>query len=98
MIALDYMLPRNHARRETENYVSSPPALFIRTDDGSSIFALGLQEFSHHKGGRGGMYHYNVLRNGRETGEWACRIEKHGGRVSIYTPEGRKRWTGKVFI
>ena len=98
MIALDYMMPRNHAPAESENYVVSPPALFIRTDDSKSVFALGPQEFTHHKEGTKGLFHFNVLRNGRDTGEWACRIEKRGGRVSIYTPDGYKRWTGKVFI
>ncbi|SRR6266852_3120466 len=98
MIALDYMMPKNHAPAETENYVASPPALFIRSDDSRNVFALGMQEFTHHSRGIKGLFHYNVLRNGYETGEWASRIEKRGGRVSIHTPDGTKRWTGKVFI
>jgi len=98
MITPDYMMPQNHAKAETDSYVTSPPALFIRADDSQSIFALGPQEFTRFHEGVAGLYHYNVIRNGKDTGEWACRIERRGSKIFIYTPTGYKRWTGRTFV
>ena len=88
-----YMIPRGEQDRVTEEYVSSPPALTI-TDERGDLWCLGFN------GGRvqGGEFAYGVLRNGVDTGEMANRIERRGGRIRIFGPDGWKSWTGASFI
>ena len=88
-----FMVRRCRQTHVTENYVSSPPALTI-TDEAGDLWCLGFG------GGRvqGGEFAYNVLRNGVETGEMANRIERRGGRITIFTAGGWKRWTGGSFV
>lgn len=77
----------------TESYVSSPPALTI-TDEQGAIWCLGFAGGSI----TGGEFVFNVLRNGKDVGEMANRIERRNGRIRIFTGAGWKRWTGVSFI
>lgn len=78
---------------KTEAAVVSPPALWITADDGST-FTLGFDG----GGERTGEYEFDVVRNGRKTGEFACRIEMRGGKVRIFGSAGWRVWNGKEFI
>lgn len=104
MTIYDYMLPAYHRINGeqfhiTDGDVVSPPALFIESENGD-VWTLGVREYFQHApfAQRGGEFIYNVLRNGVEIGEWACRIERRGGRVRIFTPQGWKRFNGREFI
>lgn len=93
--ALQYMVrqgPQNHI---TENYVSSPPALTI-TDDVGDLWCLGFNAPPERI--QGGEYSFSVLRNGMPTGEFANRIERRAGRISIFTADGWKRWRNGSFV
>jgi len=81
--------PQTHI---TENYVSSPPALTI-TDEAGDVWVLGLDSVISR-----GEFAFPVLRNGFPVGEMANRIERRGGKISIFGPEGRKVWTGRSFV
>lgn len=91
-----FMVRQGEQLHITENYVSTPPALTI-TDEAGDLWCLGFNNAPH---GRvpGGEFAYNVLKNGAETGEFASRIERRGGRISIFTADGWKRWTGASFL
>lgn len=93
---LPFMLPNEEQHHITEGYVSSPPALVI-TDAGNNVFALGFMEQPK---GRGpdGEFAFDVLRNGKATGEIASRIEMRKGVVRIFTRNGWKRFSGTSFI
>jgi hypothetical protein len=91
--ALDYMLPPAQQTHITESYVSTPPALFI-IDEAGVVWTLGFNQVM----GPRGEYAFNVLMNGKETGEFASRIERRGGKIRIFTLGGWKRFTGKSFI
>lgn len=93
MKALAYMLPPAQQTHITDEYVSSPPALFI-IDEQGAVWTLGLQ----HQMGPRGEYAFNVLRNAQQTGEFASRIERRGGKIRIFTVNGWKRWTGNSFF
>ena len=77
----------------TESYVCVPPALVIRDRDGAS-WTLGFR----HAGHRTGEFEFDVVRNGVDTGETACRIEYRAGRVRIYGSDRWRTWNGKSFI
>lgn len=71
-------------RREdrTESYVCIPPALIITDSDGGT-WTLGTEYNTH--------FEWNVLRNDKDTGEFASRIEYRrdnvGGVLRIYGRE-----------
>ena len=91
-----YMLQNKEQLHETESYVSVPPALHI-TDEANNVWCLGF----HNVGGDGvsrGEFCYDVLRNGKWTGEHANRIERRGKRIRIFGPDGWKVWTGRSFL
>jgi hypothetical protein len=88
-----YMLRREPGSFSTENYVSTPPALLVVEEDGT-VWTLGSNQVM----GPRGEYGFDVLRNGAWTGEWASRIERRAGVVSIFTADGRKNWNGNAFI
>lgn len=88
-----YMHKRKAGEFETENYVATPPALLVVEADGT-VWTLGSNQVM----GPRGEYGFDVLRNGEWTGEWASRIERRAGVVSIFTAEGRKNWNGNTFI
>lgn len=90
---MDFMVRHGEQTHITESYVSSPPALVIH-DERGDVWCLGF-------GGGGisrGEYEFDVLRNGKPTGEMANRIERRNGKVRIFTSSGFKRWTGNTFI
>jgi hypothetical protein len=87
-----YMKLRGEQHFETENYVSTPPALLVLEGDGT-VWTLGFERMF----GPRGEYAFTVLRNGQWTGEWASRIERRAGRVRIFTANGFKIWNGKAF-
>ncbi len=91
--ALAYMLPPAQQNHITENYVSTPPALFI-IDEAGIVWTLGLK----HTLGPRGEYAFPVLCNGQDTGELASRIERRNGKIRIFTINGWKRFTGKSFL
>ena len=91
-----YMLPPKLQQHITESYVSSPPALTI-TDERGNVWALGT-EYLRQSDAPNGEFAFNILRNGRETGEYASRIERRGGKIRIFTRQGWKHWTGRGFI
>jgi hypothetical protein len=93
---LDYMLPENAQRYETDSYVSVPPALII-TDERNAVWTLGFNPIDD-RGVSRGEFCYDVLRNGVSTGEYANRIERRGKRVRIFGPQGWKNWTGRSFV
>jgi hypothetical protein len=90
---LQYMKLGGEQKFETENYVSTPPALLVVEGDGT-VWTLG---FNRTFGPRG-EFAFDVLRNGSFTGEWASRIERRSGRVRVFTVEGWKVWSGSSFI
>jgi hypothetical protein len=80
----------------TESYVSSPPAAYIINSQGLT-FTLGfnlqqLRDSPH------GHYAFNILVDGKETGEFATHIEKRNGKVRIFTSSSWKIWNGRCFI
>lgn len=66
----------------TESYVCIPPALIITDSDGGT-WTLGTEYNTH--------FEWNVLRNDRNVGEFASRIDYHrdntGGVLRIYGRE-----------
>lgn len=93
-----YMAPQGPQRHITEEYVSSPPALWV-IDTTGVIWTLAI-EFGYRLGGTDprGEYCFEVLANGNKTGEFASRIERRAGRIRIFTHTGWKRWTGRAFV
>jgi hypothetical protein len=92
-VRLPYMKLQNEQCFETENYVSTPPALLVLEGDGT-VWTLGFNQVF----GPRGEYAFDVLRNGQPTGEYASRIERRAGRIRIFTVEGFKTWNGSQFI
>jgi len=87
------MLRAKEQLYQTENYVSVPPALVI-TDERGDVWTLGFQYGPAPRG----EYAFQVLRNGHIVGEYASRIEYRGGKLRIFTDQGFKCWTGRLFI
>ena len=79
----------------TEAYVSIPPALIIR-DSENAYWTLGFDY--DEREWRGGRYEYDVIRNGRKTGEFARIIEFRKGKVKIFGAEGWRIWNGNQFV
>ena len=88
-----FMRPRGPHTPITESYVSIPPALVI-TDNEGALWTLGFDQGEW----RTGEFEFDVVRNGRKTGEHACRIEFRAGRVRIFGTAGWRVWNGKTFI
>jgi hypothetical protein len=74
---------------QTEEYVSSPPALIIMDETGA-VWTLGFARGA----GPHGEFAFDVLREGMPTGEFASRIERRKGRIRCYTRSGWKVWNG----
>lgn len=90
-----FMVRHGEQKHITEAYVSSPPALTL-TDQQGNVWCLG---FNSPRGRvQGGEFAFDVLKNGQWMGEYASRIEMRGMKISIFTAEGWKRWTGISFI
>lgn len=88
-----FMRPRGEHMPVTESSVSIPPALVIQDSEGA-LWTLGFDQ----GGWRTGEYEYDVVRNGKKTGEKACRIEYRSGKVRIYGADRWRVWTGTRFI
>lgn len=88
-------LVRYERENKTESYVVIPPA-FIITDSDGACWTFGTEYTPPHDGD----FEWNVLRNGRDTGETAKRIEYRVGKVRIFGHYGWKSWSrsGKCFI
>lgn len=71
----------------TENYVSSPPALWI-VDETGAAWTLGMKEGAAPRG----EFAFDVLRNGENTGVIASRIERRNNRIRAFTKDGWKIW------
>ena len=91
-----FMRPLREQLHITEQYVAVPPALTI-TDEGNNVWTLGTQMAPRAKCPNG-EYAFDVVRNGFATGDFASRIERRGGRIRIFTPDGWKRFNGRSFI
>lgn len=81
---------------ESEAYVVSPPALWI-LDKERARWTMGFMR-PHRDPHRTGEYEFDVVRNGKPTGEYACRIEYKRGVVWIFGADGWRHWNGKTFI
>ena len=84
-IILPFMVRHGEQQHITEEYVSVPPALTI-TDECGAIWTLGFRVGTAPRG----EFAFNVLRNGLDTGEVASRIERHRGRIRLFTAQGWK--------
>lgn len=89
-----YMLKPREQTHITEAYVSTPPALVI-VDEVGNVWTLGTE---HAVYAPRGEFAFDVLANGRPTGEFASRIERRGGRIRIFSPSGWKWFNGRTFI
>jgi hypothetical protein len=77
----------------TENYVSIPPALRI-VDDTGGLWTFGF-ELAHKDLSPEGEFAYNVIRDGIDMHIIASRIERHQGKIRVFTKQGWKRWLGR---
>ena len=91
-----YMLKPKTQTFVTEEYVSTPPALWIH-DARGDVWTLGMQ-FARMSDAPNGEFAFNVLRNGQDMGEFASRIERRKGTVRIFTRQGYKSWSGQSFL
>ena len=92
--AFDWMAPFDPERiPRSDPDVESPPALWVRHDDGST-FTLGFDP----GGWPTGLMEFDVVRNGRKTGEKACKIVKKNGKVRIYGQDRWRTWNGRQFV
>ncbi len=90
-----FMRPQGPHMPITESYVSIPPALFVR-DEENALWTLGF-DYSE-TAWRGGQFEYDVVRNGRKTGEFARQIEFRNKKVIILGADGRRVWNGRQFV
>ncbi len=96
-----FMKPQGPHMPITEAYVCIPPALWIRDDEGA-LWTLGFDY--DEKAWRGGKYEYDIIRNGRKTGEFGRVIEfavrdgRGNRKVRIWGAEGWRTWNGRVFV
>lgn len=90
-----FMRPQGPHMPITEPYVSIPPALVIRDNEGA-VWTLGF-DYSEAEW-RTGKWEYDVVRNGRKTDAFAQVVEFRKGKVIIYGADGRRVWNGRCFI
>ena len=88
-----FMKPQGPHMPITEAYVTCPPALVIRDDEGA-LWTLGFDQGEW----RTGEFEYDVVRNAVPTGEHACRIEFRQRKVKIFGSAGWRTWNGRTFI
>jgi hypothetical protein len=94
--AHDYMLPMKEQTHVSETYTATPPALFI-IDEANNHWTLGFI-YQRLRDSPGGEFSFNVLLNGKDTGEFASRIERRSGKVRIFARGGFKIWNGRSFF
>ena len=95
---LGYMImmrPQGPTMPITEPYVSVPPALWIR-DEENALWTLGF-DYSDTEW-RTGKWEFDVVRNGRKTGEFARTIEFRRKQVRIWGADGWRSWNGRQFV
>jgi hypothetical protein len=94
-----FMKPQGPHMPVTEPYVAIPPALWIR-DSENALWTLGFDY--DEREWRGGKYEYDIVRNGRKTGEFGRVIEFRKGQVRIWGAHGGsptwRIWNGKQFV
>ena len=90
-----FMRPPGPHMPVTEAYVSVPPGLVIRDNEGA-VWTLGFDY--DEREWRAGKYEYDIVRNGRKTGEFGRMIEFRRGRIRIWGAEGWRVWNGRSFI
>lgn len=96
---LSFMAPAPHMPW-AETSVRVPPSLVIR-DSEDAVWTLGF-DYSETEW-RGGQYEYDVVRNGRITGEFAriieCSLNSYGNKVvRIWGADGWRTWNGRRFV
>ena len=79
----------------TEAYVSIPPALWIR-DEENALWSLGFDY--DEREWRSGRYEYDIVRNGRKTGEFGRIIEFRKNKIWIWGASGWSVWNGRQFV
>ena len=92
-IQFPHMKPQGPHMPLSDHYTTIPPALVIRDEEGA-LWTLGFDM----GGFRTGEFEYDVVRNGKKTGEFACRIELRRGKVRIFGQDRWRTWSGKSFI
>jgi hypothetical protein len=95
-----FMKPQGPHMPITESYVCIPPALWLR-DSENALWTLGFDY--DERAWRSGKYEYDVVRNGRKTGEFAriieCKINSFGTKVvRIWGADGWRTWNGRQFV
>lgn len=93
-----FMRPQGPHMPITESYVAIPPALFIRDNEGA-LWTLGFDY--NEREWRTGKWEYDVVRNGRVTGEFARVIEFRKGKVRIWGADAQgqwRTWNGRQFV
>jgi hypothetical protein len=88
-----FMRPQGPHMPISDGYVSIPPALVIRDNEGA-LWTLGFDQGEW----RTGEFEYDVVRNGVKTGEHACRIEFRAGKVRIFGIAGWRTWNARTFV
>jgi len=96
MISQQYRNIRGPMHHITESYVSSPPALWIM-DEWGTTWKLGNQTMDPRLS-PDGEFAFEVLMNSIGTGYIASRIERRNGKVRIFTRDGWLNWTGRSFV
>lgn len=84
----------------TESSVSIPPALWIHDDEGA-VWTLGFDY--DERAWRSGKFEYDVVRNGRKTGEFArtieAKVDSRGNKVvRIWGADGWRTWRNGRFV
>ncbi len=94
-----FMRPQGPHMPITESSVCIPPALWLRDSEGA-LWTHGI-DYPESEW-RGGTYEYDVVRNGRQTGELAriieCKVNSYGNRVvRIWGADGWRTWRNGRF-
>ena len=92
-----YMLKPKEHTFITEEYVSSPPALWIY-DERGDVFTLGTDRGIRMFDDPRGEFSFGVMRNGQDTGIFASRIERRNGKIRVFTRQGWRMWNGNQFV
>lgn len=91
----DFMAPAFPHMPVTDAYVSIPPALVIRDNEGAT-WTLGFDY--DEREWRGGRWEYDCVRNGQMTGDFCRVIEFRRGEVRIWGAEGWRTWRNGRFV
>lgn len=96
----EFMRPQSPEMPHTESSVEIPPALWLRDSEGA-LWTLGFDY--DEREWKTGRLEYDVVRNGRKTGEFArkivCRVDSYGNRVvSIWGADGWRQFRNGRFV